>query len=139
MKLWLLWLMVLSPAMAQGTVYKLKVTDWSCSVVGSRIVAKGKVLNQSGVPMRAVRVNLRVVDRVVSRVNGVANRTVRGTNSAPIAVRRLANGASSAFVVAVKPTTLRNVTANSKQSFACQIWFRNPDSVQIPTRVPDLD
>ena len=81
MKLWLLWLMVLSPAMAQGTVYKLKVTDWSCSVVGSRIVAKGKVLNQSGVPMRAVRVNLRVVDRVVSRVNGVANRTVRGTSS----------------------------------------------------------
>ncbi|MBF6595106.1 MAG: hypothetical protein IVW51_11780 [Thermaceae bacterium] len=32
--------------------------------------------------------------------------------------------------VRVKPSTLRQVT--------CQIWFRSPDSVQIPTRVPSF-
>jgi hypothetical protein len=93
------------------------------------MVARGTVLNQSGMLLQAVRVNLRVVDRVVSRVNGVPNRRVRGTNSEFIRVRRLPNGASSSFAVRVRPSTVRNV--------GCQIWFRNPDIVQIPTRVPD--
>lgn len=97
--------------------------------MGQTMVAYGTVVNQSGMLLRAVRVNLRVVDRAVSRVNGVPNRRVRGTNSAYIQVRRLANGASSSFVVRVRPSTVRGV--------ACQIWFRNPDIVQIPTRVPD--
>ncbi|GEM85524.1 hypothetical protein [Meiothermus granaticius] len=119
---------VLGLALAQGSVYKLKVTDWSCRVVGRDVVAQGRVLNRSGMTLRAVRVNLRVVDRTVSQVNGVSSHRVRGTNSGLIQAPRLANGASSAFVVRVRPSTTHNVT--------CQIWFRNPDVVQIPTQVP---
>lgn len=137
MKIWLVVLFALNSALAQGTVYKLKVTGWTCGVNRGYIAAKGNVLNQSGVTLRAVRVNLRVVDSVVSRVNGVADRTVWGSNSAYIAVRPLRNGYLSPFVVRVRPPTLRAVTANSQQSFACQIWFRNQGSVQIPTRVPE--
>ncbi len=130
MKTLLILYVLMGMALAQGMTYKLKVSEWSCHVVRGELVAQGSVLNQSGGMLPAVRVNLRVVDTVVSRVNGVANRVVRGTNSAFITVRRLANGASSPFVVRVRPSTLRQVT--------CQIWFRSPDSVQIPTRVPSF-
>lgn len=71
--------------------------------------------------------NLRVTDKQVTTVNGVPNRRIYGTNSAPIAVRSLANGSSSRFELQVKTTQSRNVQ--------CQIWFRSPDIVQIPTRV----
>ncbi len=114
---------------AQGTVYKLRVSEWSCALNASgAMVAKGTVINQSGQTLNNVRINLRVTDKQVTTVNGVPNRRVYGTNSAPIAVRSLANGASSRFEVQVKPTQTGNVQ--------CQIWFRSPDMVQIPTRVP---
>ncbi|MCX7602074.1 MAG: hypothetical protein N2Z75_09065, partial [Meiothermus sp.] len=88
----------------------------------------GTVVNVSGQTLNNVRINLRVTDKQVTTVNGVPNRRVYGTNSAPIAVRSLASGASSRFEVQVKPTQGRNLQ--------CQIWFRNPDTVQIPTLVP---
>ncbi len=113
---------------AQGTVYKLRVTEWKCTSSAGVMVARGTVVNQSGQTLNSVRVNLRVVDKVVTTVNGVSNRRVYGTNSAPIAVRSLANGASSRFEVRVKPTQI--------QGTQCQIWFRSPDIIQIPTRVP---
>lgn len=114
---------------AQGTVYKLRVSEWSCALNASgAMVAKGTVINRSGQTLNNVRINLRVTDKQVTTVNGVPNRRVYGTNSAPIAVRSLANGASSRFEVRVKPTQTSNVQ--------CQIWFRSPDIVQIPTRVP---
>ncbi|GIW30897.1 MAG: hypothetical protein KatS3mg071_1071 [Meiothermus sp.] len=113
---------------AQGTLYKLRVTEWSCTPSAGAMVARGTVVNQSGQTLNNVRVNLRVVDKVVTTVNGVPNRKVYGTNSAPIAVRSLANGASSRFEVRVRPT--------QSQGVQCQIWFRSPDIVQIPTRVP---
>lgn len=113
---------------AQGVVYKLRVTEWSCTPSAGVMVARGTVANQSGQTLHNVRVNLRVVDKVVTTVNGVPNRRVYGTNSAPIAVRRLVNGASSRFEVRVRPAQL--------QGTQCQLWFRSPDIVQIPTRVP---
>jgi hypothetical protein len=113
---------------AQGTVYKLRVTEWSCTPSAGVMMARGTVVNQSGQMLNYVRVNLRVVDKVVTTVSGVPNRKVYGTNSAPIAVRSLANGASSRFEVRVRPT--------QSQGVQCQIWFRSPDIVQIPTRVP---
>ena len=114
---------------AQGVVYKLRVSDWSCALNASgAMVAKGTVVNQSGQTLNNVRINLRVTDKEVTTVNGVPNRRVYATNSAPIAVRSLANGVSSRFEVQVKPTQSRNIQ--------CQIWFRSPDMVQIPTRVP---
>ncbi|GIW35506.1 hypothetical protein [Meiothermus sp.] len=114
---------------AQGTVYKLRVSEWSCALnTSGAMVARGTVVNQSGQTLNNVRINLRVTDKEVTTVNGVPNRRVYGTNSAPIAVRSLANGASSRFEVQVKPSQTRNVQ--------CQIWFRSPDMVQIPTRVP---
>ncbi|GIW28146.1 MAG: hypothetical protein ACK40N_04580 [Meiothermus ruber] len=113
---------------AQGTVYKLRVTEWSCTPSAGVMIARGTVVNQSGQTLNNVRVNLRVVDKVVTTVSGVPNRKVYGTNSAPIAVRSLANGASSRFEVRVRPT--------QSQGVQCQIWFRSPDIVQIPTRVP---
>ncbi len=115
-------------AQAQGA-YKLRVSEWSCALTaGGVMVAKGTVINQSGQTLNNVRINLRVTDKQVTTVNGVPNRRVYGTNSAPIAVRSLANGASSRFEVQVKLTQSQNVQ--------CQIWFRSPDIVQIPTRVP---
>ncbi|GEM82321.1 MAG: hypothetical protein KatS3mg074_325 [Meiothermus sp.] len=114
---------------AQGTVYKLRVSEWSCALNASgAMVARGTVVNQSGQTLNNIRINLRITDKEVTTVNGVPNRRVYGTNSAPIAVRSLANGASSRFEVQVKPSQTRNVQ--------CQIWFRSPDMVQIPTRVP---
>lgn len=113
---------------AQGTVYKLRVTEWSCTPSAGVMIARGTVVNQSGQTLNNVRVNLRVVDKVVTTVSGVPNRKVYGTNSAPIAVRSLANGASSRFEVRVRPAQL--------QGTQCQLWFRSPDIVQIPTRVP---
>lgn len=113
----------------QGTVYKLRVSEWSCVPgVGGVMIARGTVVNQSGQTLKNVRVNLRVVDRVVTTVNGVPNRKVYGTNSAPIAASSLANGASSRFEVRVRPT--------QSQGTQCQLWFRSPDIVQIPTQVP---
>ena len=104
---------------AQGTVYKLKVTGWTCAkrTNGSSLAA-GQVLNQSGKTLKNIRVNLRVKDDA---------KVLRGANSAYIAVRSLANGASSSFRVAVKP---------SASASKCEIWFRNPDVIQIPTLVP---
>lgn len=113
---------------AQGVVYKLRVTEWSCTPSAGVMIARGTVVNQSGQTLNNVRVNLRVVDKVVTTVNGVPNRKVYGTNSAPIAVRSLVNGASSRFEVRVRPAQL--------QGTQCQLWFRSPDIVQIPTRVP---
>lgn len=114
---------------AQGTVYKLRVSEWNCALNASgMMVARGTVINQSGQTLNNVRINLRVADKQITTVNGVPNRRVYGTNSAPIVVRSLANGASSRFEVQLKPTQSRNVQ--------CQIWFRSPDIVQIPTRVP---
>ncbi|MBO1435838.1 hypothetical protein [Meiothermus sp. CFH 77666] len=122
-------LLVAGLVQAQSTVYKLRVSEWSCALnAGGAMVAKGTVVNQSGQTLNNVRINLRVTDKQVTTVNGVPNRRVYGTNSAPIAVRSLPNGASSRFEVQVKPTQSRNVQ--------CQIWFRSPDIVQIPTRVP---
>ncbi len=120
--------MFLGLGYAQGTVYKLRVTEWSCTPSAGVMIARGTVVNQSGQTLNNVRVNLRVVDKVVTTVSGVPNRKVYGTNSAPIAVRSLANGASSRFEVRVRPT--------QSQGVQCQIWFRSPDIVQIPTRVP---
>lgn len=109
--------------------YKLRVSEWSCTLnAGGVMVAEGTVINQSGQTLSNIRINLRVTDKEVTMVNGVPNRRVYGTNSAPIAVHTLANKASSRFEVQVKPTQSRNVQ--------CQIWFRSPDMVQIPTRVP---
>ncbi|WP_337868800.1 hypothetical protein [Meiothermus sp.] len=125
----LMGLLLIGLVQAQGTVYKLRVSEWSCAVNASgMMVAKGTVVNQSGQTLNNVRINLRVADKQVTTVNGVPNRRVYGTNSAPIAVRSLANGARSRFEVQVKPSQSRNVQ--------CQIWFRSPDIVQIPTRVP---
>jgi len=93
------------------------------------MVARGAVINQSGRTLNNVRVNLRVVDSNVTTVDGVPNRRVYGTNSAPIAVRYLANAASSRFEVRVKPTR--------SQGVQCQIWFRSPGIIQIPTLVPE--
>ncbi len=125
----LLGLLLIGLVQAQSTVYKLRVTEWSCTTNPSgTMVVKGTVVNQSGQTLNDVRINLRVADKQVTTVNGVPNRRVYGTNSAPIAVRSLANGASSRFEVQVKPSQSRNVQ--------CQIWFRSPDIVQIPTRVP---
>jgi hypothetical protein len=122
-------LLLIGLVQAQGTVYKLRVTEWSCTTnPDGMMVAKGMVVNQSGQTLKNLRINLRVADKQVTTVNGVPNRRVYGTNSAPIAVRSLANGASSRFEVQVKPSQSRNVQ--------CQIWFRSPDIVQIPTRVP---
>lgn len=122
-------LLLIGLVQAQGTVYKLRVSEWSCAINASgMMVAKGTVVNQSGQTLNNVRINLRVADKQVTTVNGVPNRRVYGTNSAPIAVRSLANGARSRFEVQVKPSQSRNVQ--------CQIWFRSPDIVQIPTRVP---
>lgn len=120
--------LLLGLGQAQGTPYKLRVSEWSCTPSAGVMIARGTVVNQSGQTLNNVRVNLRVVDKVVTTVNGVPNRKVYGTNSAPIAVRSLANGASSQFEVRVRPGKL--------QGIQCQIWFRSSEIVQIPTRVP---
>jgi hypothetical protein len=116
-------------AQAQDAVYKLRVTEWGCEPgANGVVVARGTVVNQSGRTLRDVRVNLRVVDQSVEVVNGVSNDKVYGTNSAPIAVSSLANGASSRFEVQVRPS--------SSEAIRCQIWFRNSYVAQIPTLVP---
>jgi len=116
-------------AQAQDAVYKLRVTEWGCEPgANGVVVARGTVVNQSGRTLRDVRVNLRVVDQSVEMVNGVSNDKVYGTNSAPIAVSSLANGASSRFEVQVRPSR--------SEAIRCQIWFRNSYVVQIPTLVP---
>ncbi|WP_036270272.1 hypothetical protein [Meiothermus rufus] len=116
-------------ALAQDTIYKLRVSEWRCAPhAGGVVVAQGTVVNQSGRTLNNLRVNLRVVDSQVTVVNGVPNRKVYGTNSAPIALRTLPNGAQSRFEVQVKPTR--------SQGVRCQIWFRSPDALQIPTLVP---
>lgn len=118
--LFLLLLLSFGVVSAQGTVYKLKVTSWTCKRSASGVLtASGQVVNQSGVTLKNIRINLRAKDS--------AN-VLRGTNSAYIAVRSLANGATSSFRVAVKTTA---------SASKCEIWFRNPDVIQIPTRVPD--
>ena len=127
---WLGLLFVFGLALAQSTMYKLRVSEWSCGPgPGGEMVARGAVINQSGRTLNNVRVNLRVVDSNVTTVDGVPNRRVYGTNSAPIAVRYLANAASSRFEVRVKPTR--------SQGVQCQIWFRSPGIIQIPTLVPE--
>lgn len=121
------WALVALPAvgvclflgLGQGQgMYKLRVSEWSCVPgAGGVMIARGTVVNQSGQTLKNVRISLRV-----------PNRKVYGTNSAPIAASSLANGASSRFEVRVRPT--------QSQGVQCQVWFRSPEIVQIPTQVP---
>ncbi len=130
MKRMLIWLVGLGGlALAQDGLYKLRVSEWRCAPSASGVVvAQGTVVNQSGRTLNNLRVNLRVVDSQVRVVNGVPNRKVYGTNSAPIALRTLPSGAQSRFEVQVKPIR--------SQGVRCQIWFRSSDMLQIPTLVP---
>lgn len=120
----LFWLTLV--VLAWGTVsaqpvYKLRVMYWSCLQGSPGVwVAKGSVYNQSGEFLRNIRVNLRVRDG-----KGV----VMGTNSALIASSSLARAQSSRFEVVVR---------SKPGATGCQIWFRNDDVIQIPTRVPAL-
>lgn len=106
---------------AQAQTYKLYVTQWTCTKAASGgMIAVGLVRNQSGQTMRDVRINLRLVDR-----NGAAV----ATNSAFISNRRLPNGAVTRFSVTAR---------TSRPDVQCQIWFRNPEVVRIPTLINRL-
>lgn len=108
-----------STALAQ--TYKLYVTQWTCSRDATgRMIAVGLVRNQSGGILRDVRVNLRLVDRAGN---------VYATNSAFISNRRLVNGSSTRFSVTAR---------TSRTGLQCQIWFRNPEVVRIPTLINRL-
>lgn len=101
--------------------YKLRVMFWTCQQVAAGTwVAAGQVFNQSGQDLRNIRVNLRVMDD-----KGV----VKGTNSRAIDKTNLRRSQSSKFRVVVRTAT---------PSKGCQIWFRNNEVIQIPTRVPAL-
>lgn len=115
----LLLLPVLGAAHAEA--YKLRVMNWSCIVADGKATVRGLVHNQSRASLSNIRVNLRVLG---------PNNVVLGTNSALIENRRLAAGASSLFSVSAR--LRRGAVAR------CQIWFRNPEVVQIPTLVPPL-
>ncbi|HEU4741008.1 MAG TPA: FxLYD domain-containing protein [Meiothermus sp.] len=115
----LLTLFVLGAAHAE--TYKLRVIHWSCIVTDGKATVRGMVQNQSRATLSNIRVNLRVLG---------PNNVVLGTNSALIENRRLAGGASSLFSASAR---LRRGTVAR-----CQIWFRNPEVVQIPTLVPPL-
>ncbi|RDI95480.1 hypothetical protein DV704_06240 [Meiothermus sp. QL-1] len=121
-------LLSLGFGLAQGA-YKLRVTSWSCTYTGGAWVAQGVVENTAGRTLQGIRVHLRVVEGGLDRLGGVSPQQVYGTNSAPIARGSLPPGESSRFSVRV-PT--------SRREAACQIWFRNPSVVQIPTQVPRL-
>lgn len=101
--------------------YKLRVNNWSCIVTDGKATVRGVVHNQSRAALSNIRVNLRVLG---------PNNVVLGTSSALIENRRLAAGASSLFSASAR---LRRGTVAR-----CQIWFRNPEVVQIPTLVPPL-
>ncbi|MDX2006714.1 MAG: FxLYD domain-containing protein [Meiothermus sp.] len=106
---------------ALAQTYKLYVTQWTCSRdAAGRMIAVGLVRNQSGGILRDVRVNLRLVDRAGN---------VYATNSAFISNRRLVNGSSTRFSVTAR---------TSRTGLQCQIWFRNPEVVRIPTLINRL-
>lgn len=76
----------------QGTVYKLRASEWSCAPGASGVmIARGTAVNRSGQTLKNVRLNL--------------------------------------FEVRIRPT--------QSQGTQCQLWFRSPDTVQIPTQVPE--
>lgn len=101
--------------------YKLRVMFWTCSQVSPGTwVAAGQVFNQSGQNLDNIRVNLRVVD---------SKGMMKGTNSRAIDMPDLKRSKSSRFRVAVR---------TSAPGSGCQIWFRNNEVIQIPTRVPAL-
>ena len=106
---------------AQAQTYKLYVTQYTCSRTNTgQMIAVGLVRNQSGKTLRDVRINLRVVD---------GTGKVYATNSAFISNRRMANGAVTRFSVTAR---------TSQRGLQCQIWFRNPEVVRIPTLINRL-
>lgn len=110
-------------------VYKLRVRSWSCTYAGGAMVAQGVVENISKSRIQGLRVHFRLVEKGLQGVEGVPSSRTHGTNSAPVARSSLAPGETSPFSVRV-PT--------SRRDLACQLWFRNPSVVQIPTQVPRL-
>jgi hypothetical protein len=116
-----LMILLIGLGFAQAQTYKLYVSQWTCTRAASGgMIAVGLVRNQSGQTLRDVRINLRLVDR-----NGAAV----ATNSAFISNRRLSNGAVTRFTVTAR---------TARRDVQCQIWFRNPEVVRIPTLINRL-
>ncbi len=120
-KLWIIALVLVAGSAQAEPGYKLRVMFWTCSQAASGAwVAQGQVNNQSGKTLRNIRVNMRALD---------GKGQVKGTNSRLLVTPTLVHGQSSRF---------RVVTRTKQPAKTCQIWFRNDEVIQIPTRVPAL-
>jgi hypothetical protein len=98
--------------------YKLKVVFWSCTARSGIVLARGTVTNLSNKPLSEIRANLRVFGSGLKMAS----------NSALIMDRSLRPGEASVFNVSVR--------TNFEQTTRCELWFRNPAVIQIPTLVP---
>lgn len=100
-------------------VYKLKVSMWTCESRSGVVIARGTVANITRKTLSEVRANLRVFGSGLKMAS----------NSALIIDRVLRPGEVSNFSVSVR--------TNFDQATRCELWFRNPSVIQIPTYVPD--
>jgi len=112
-------LMVAGIAVAQTSLYRLRVISWSCQSFSRGVLIQGTVRNISSRPLQDLRVNARIV--------GPGLRLA--TNSAPLQNRNLLPGESARFELRVRT----NFVTVSR----CELWFRNPRVIQIATLVPD--
>lgn len=100
-------------------VYKLKVSMWTCESRSGVVIARGSVANITRKTLNEIRANLRVFGSGLKMAS----------NSAIILDRSLRPGEVSSFSVSVK--------TNFAQATRCELWFRNPTVIQIPSYVPD--
>jgi hypothetical protein len=107
-----------SLTVAQAANYRLKVTSWSCQTFSRGAIVRGVVQNISPRTISEVRIHARVV--------GAGLRV--SVNSASIRDRSLAPGEQAAFEVRVR--------TNFDRINRCNIWFRNPQVIQIEALVP---
>ncbi len=105
-------------ALAQTSPYRLRVLSWSCQSFSRGVLIQGTVRNISPRPLQDLRVNARVI--------GPGLRMA--TNSAALQDRNLLPGESVRFELRVR--------TNFDSVSRCELWFRNPRVIQIPTLVP---
>jgi hypothetical protein len=99
-------------------IYKLKVGFWTCESRSGVVIARGIVSNIADKALGEVRANLRVFGAGLKMAS----------NSALILDRNLKPGEVSAFNISVR--------TNFEQATRCELWFRNPSVIQIPTYLP---
>ena len=108
-----------SLALEVNGLYKLKVSMWTCESRSGVVIARGSVANITRKTLSEIRANLRVFGSGLKMAS----------NSAFILDRTLRPGEISSFSVSVK--------TNFSQATRCELWFPNPNVIQIATYVPD--